>query len=83
MRDLIEEYPHAWPIFVVGQRILEDRHQYDTKRQGQEQQISKLQTQVNSLKTKQKKLLAPSRKEAERNHYRILRLVRELASHLQ
>lgn len=35
LMDLIDEYPNAWPIFVVGQRILQDRKQYDEKRLNQ------------------------------------------------
>lgn len=82
LKDLIDEFPNAWPIYVVGQRILEDREQYDNKREMQNQEMRHLENKINSVNQKIRKRQQMAT-DIDMNSRTILFLVRKLASELE
>lgn len=50
LKDLIEQYPHAWPIYVMGQRILDDRAGYEQRRVNQEKQMKAFREKIERMK---------------------------------
>jgi hypothetical protein len=47
--ELVISYPNVKSILVLCQNVLEDRHQYDSKRVEQQNRMSKVQFQIQHL----------------------------------
>jgi hypothetical protein len=75
----LTENKTAWPIYVVGQKVLDDRAEYEKKIKLQKNMLEGYKEKIIGLKEVESRVES-GRDSIVKNQLAILRLVRQLAS---